>query len=107
VTWQIPTWWALLLLALAAFRLWRLFAEDTITTPLRKRLERLSGPKWEERGYGGLSEFVTCPWCAGAWISIGWWIAWTAWPHWTLIIATPFAISAVVGLIAANIDPVD
>jgi Protein of unknown function (DUF1360) len=93
MTWQIPTWWALVLLSLASFRLWRLIAEDTITARLRAKV--------------GHTEFVTCPWCAGAWITIGWWLAWTAWPHWTLIIATPFAISAVVGLIAANIDPVE
>lgn len=100
MTWNFPTWWGFLLLALAAFRLWRLIGEDVI-------LERPRN--WLERRYGDRGEywaaFVTCPWCAGAWIAIGWWLAWIAWPHWTLVVATPFAISAVAGLIAANIDP--
>lgn len=94
MTWQIPDWWAVALLSLAAFRLWRLLAEDTILDGPRAKLVRYR-------------EFVTCPWCLGAWVAIGWWLAWCAWPHWSLIVATPFAISALVGLVAANIDPVD
>lgn len=96
MTWTIPNWYGLLLLALAAFRLWRLLGEDTILDRPRAALVRRM-PKGEE--------FITCAWCAGAWISIGWWLAWVAWPHWTLVVAVPFAISAIVGLVASNLDP--
>ncbi len=94
---SVPSWWPFLLLALAAFRVWRLLAEDTILDRPRERIVRTL-PKGEE--------FVTCPWCAGFWVSLAWWVGWQVWPHWTLVAAVPFAVSAVVGLIAANIDPV-
>ncbi len=101
MTWAVPTWWPFLLLALAAFRTWRLIAEDTILDPIRVRLLTRGEPdeyraKWVE--------FIRCPWCAGAWISVAWWLFWVWQPHWTLVVATPFAISAIVGLVAANFD---
>jgi hypothetical protein len=96
VTWDVPSWWPLLLLGLASFRLWRLLAEDTLLDQPRARFLRAlpAGEFW-----------LTCPWCSGAWLSIGWWLAWVCSHHWSLVVATPFAISAVVGLIAANLDP--
>lgn len=101
MTWKIPDWYALALLALAAYRLWRLLAEDTILDRPREwsihRLGEVGGEKF--------SLFITCPWCAGFWVSVGWWLAWVAWPHWALVAATPFAISALVALIAVNLDP--
>jgi hypothetical protein len=96
VTWTIPSLYGLLLLAAAAFRTWRILAEDTILDRPRAAFVR-KFPKGEE--------WLLCPWCAGAWISTGWWLAWVWSHHWTLVVATPFAISSVVGLIAANIDP--
>ena len=96
MTWAVPSWWPFLLLALAAFRTWRLLAEDTILEPLRRRLVRADSTR---------EEFTTCPWCAGFWISLAWWLAWQAWPHATLVVAVPFAISAVVALVAVNLDP--
>ncbi len=95
MNWDVPTWWAFLLLALAAFRVWRLLAEDAILDrPREWALHKL--PKGEE--------FLVCPWCAGFWISVLWWLAWVAWPRWTLVVAAPFAINAIVGLTAANLD---
>lgn len=95
---NVPGWYALLLLALSAFRTWRLLAEDTILDRPRAALVRPL-PKGEE--------FILCPWCAGFWVSLAWWAAWQAWPHGTLVVAVPFAISAVVGVVAANLDPAD
>lgn len=96
MNWAVPSWWPFLLLALAAFRTWRLLAEDTILDGPRARLVQRM-PKGEE--------FVTCPWCAGFWIALAWWLAWEAWPHGTLVAAVPLAISAIVGVVAANLDP--
>lgn len=96
--WRAPNVWSFVLLALATFRIWRLIGEDTILDRPRAALTRRM-PKGEE--------FIRCPWCAGFWISVVIWLLWVWQPHWTLVGCTPLAISAIVGLIAANIDPVD
>lgn len=93
---NVPSFWPFALLALAAFRTWRLIAEDVILDRPRERLIRRM-PKGEE--------FITCPWCAGFWITVIWWLAWIAFPHWSLIVATPLALNAVMALIAARLDP--
>ncbi len=95
MTWAIPNWYAALLLALAAYRVWRLFALDTILDPVRRGLA--SGSRREE--------FLTCPFCLGSWIALASWVAWVAWPHGTLVAAAPFAIMAVVGLVGSRLDP--
>ena len=77
---MIPEPWAFALLALAAFRVWKLIAEDTLLDrPLRRLRE------WEA---------VTCPWCSGAWITVAWWAAWLLWPHGTLVAAVALAVDA-------------
>ena len=99
---HVPGWWQFVLLAAAAYRIFRLLAFDTITERWRERLlekidREADDPKWRT--------FVTCPWCAGFWITVAWWLAWLQWPHATLVAATPFAISLAVGLTATRLDP--
>src|SRR5690606_17944281 len=53
------------LLALAAYRLWRLVALDYITESLRFRFL----PEGTVR-----STFVTCPWCLGTWLVLALWL---------------------------------
>lgn len=103
---EIPAWWEFTLLALAAWRVYRLLAEDTILDWPRRKLVRLD-PTWQEEGdypgenyRQGVAAFVICPYCLGFWSAVGWWAAWTQWPHTTLVVATPFAISALVALIS-------
>jgi Flp pilus assembly protein TadB len=93
MTWQIPTWYGTILLALAAFRTWRLLAEDEILDRTRDR----AAPEATKR-----AAFIACAYCFGFWISLLWWLAFIAWPHWSVIIAVPFAISALVGIIASK-----
>jgi len=105
----IPTAYVLVLLSLAAFRSWRLVGVDVITRPVRQRLiRRAEEPDMIYVGPGAyrplLDELVGCPWCLGAWISVGWWVAWTIWPHGTIVAAVPFAISALVGLVGSRLD---
>jgi hypothetical protein len=88
---HIPSIWPFALLALAAFRTWLLLAEDSILDRSRAWLVR------SER----VSEFVSCPRCFGAWCVLAWWGAWLAWPHGALVVAVPFALSAVVVFLAA------
>ncbi len=96
MTWAIPNWYALVLLALAAYRVWRLLALDTITDSVRHRFVRADSKQ---------EEFLQCPYCFGLWVTLAWWLAWVAWPHWTLVVAVPFALSALVGLIGSRLDP--
>jgi hypothetical protein len=40
-------------------------------------------------------------------VSSVWWLAWVAWPHWTLVVAVPFALSAALALTEINLGPAD
>lgn len=105
-----PSPFELLLLALAAYRIWRLIAEDTILD--RPRAWLLGVPGWlptahetPPDGYRDkLAVFLTCPHCAGFWISVLTWLSWIAAGDWATAAAVPWAISALVGLIAQNLD---
>lgn len=92
---HVPGWWPFLLLALAAFRCWRLLAYDEIIT--KQRIALLHRRKL-------LAEFVLCPWCLGAWLSLGIYLLWVWVPTAALLVAVPFALSAAVGLIN-RLDP--
>jgi len=107
-----PEPWAFVLLALGAMRVTRLIGWDSITDPIRSRItghhhghhtnkgrragSRVDRPTW--------MLFLTCPWCLGFWVSVALWLAWLEWPRATLVAVTPFAISAVVGLVVKTLD---
>lgn len=106
----MPGWWWFLLLALASYRFWRLIAEDTILDKPRRRLLRL-GQWTEEDGEDNLPDeyreewalFLTCPYCAGFWISgvaLGLYSLIIDWPGWLEFFVAWFAISAVVAFFA-------
>ncbi len=105
----IPNWYETVLLSLAAFRTWKLLAEDDITDKARGYITRSGGWKKEgdplPPGYRyGLAEFVSCWWCFGFWIGLGWWGLWEAWPHGTLVASAPLAISALLALVGKAAD---
>lgn len=88
----VPSPWVFVLLALAAWRTWKLLAEDEILgRPLGEIRRRCEG-------------LVGCPFCLGAWLAILWWGAWQVWPHGSLVAAAPFAISAAVGVVAVTVN---
>lgn len=103
---NIPTWWAALLLVGAAYRVWKLLAEDAILDRPRRWLLRLGD--WHEDDGGDppdeyrytLGDFIGCPWCFGFWIVLATWGLWLAFPYETVLLAVPFAMSAAVGLVA-------
>jgi hypothetical protein len=105
----IPAPWEFVLASLAVFRLWRLLAEDEILEVPRRKLLRYEG--WNEGdqlpdGYRvKWRDFLVCPWCAGFHLSIGAYLLWLWIPTVALMLATPFALSAAVGLIRTNLDP--
>jgi hypothetical protein len=120
----IPEPYQFVLLALIAYRLWRLIAEDDVLEGPRRRLVRLPR-NW--RGASGdrpadsipsayretLALWLTCPWCAGAWVCLvvyGFWMATVGeWPDTagdvTVAAGIWFALSALVGFQRAKLDP--
>lgn len=73
-----PSLYVFLLLGLAAWSLFHLLAHDDILDAPRRRVLRL-GREWQKDGdpvpEGYRLEwalFLTCPYCAGFWIWIGW-----------------------------------
>jgi hypothetical protein len=88
---NIPNWYEIILLALAAWRVFQLVSEDEILDRPRRYVTKLLDDKWEL--------FLLCPYCAGFWIGVAWWVAWLIWPYETLVVAVPWVISA--GVIGA------
>lgn len=86
-----PTPYVLVLLALAAFRTWKLIGHDDLTEPLRKKLS------------GKTLELVECPWCLGSWVALAWSLAWALAPDATTYAAVPLAVAALVGLIGQTV----
>lgn len=82
--------------ALAAYRLTRLLTRDEITAPLRKRLL--------DRGPERLAVALECSWCAGMWVALGVVVARRIVRKPWNVVAEALALSAVVGLIAENLD---
>lgn len=115
---MIPSVYQFALLTLIAYRVWRLLAEDAILDKPRRRLVRLPHT-WDEgdafpKAYREeWAIFFNCPWCLGAWVSLGVYVSWIAtlgeWPDSVsdvfVGVGVWFAISCVVGLIRSKLDP--
>ena len=89
---------ALLLLALATFRISRLFIVDVIFDDIRNKVWE-KYPPTTKVGY-----LFTCTWCMSFWVASLITICYTIGTAITLIIALPLALSAVAGLITARLD---
>lgn len=109
----------LLVMALAAYRLWRIVGLDDWPPSRRLRGEiEVRSHQWqqvaadtEERSdrlrawfWGELQTFVECPWCLGFWVSV----AVVAVVAQIVVVALPvlqvFAVACLVGLIGSNLD---
>lgn len=88
----------LLILALATFRISRLFTVDVIFENLREWIWKKKPPH-TKIGY-----LFTCNWCMSIWVASLLVICYTIITTATTLIALPFALSAVAGLIAARLD---
>ena len=98
---MIPEPYELVLLALAAGRVWKLIGDDRILDrPRDWALGKLKSDPQETYW----ADFLVCPWCAGFWIVLAWWVAWLIWPYGTLVFAGLWAISALVGLFGVTVD---
>lgn len=81
-----------LLMAGAAYRLWRLVGVDDITEWFRDRLW-----PWPHK-------LITCPWCMGSWIAFGvaavsWWAGWISGP----VVLEALTAAAIVGWVGERI----
>lgn len=90
---------SLLILSLATFRISRLLVADVILDSLRNKIWEKRPPHTHKIGY-----LFTCPWCISIWIALTLVICYTIVPTATVIVALPFALSAVAGLISTNLD---
>lgn len=88
----------LLINILAAYRLTRLWTRDSLP-PLPKVRQTLQ----QKLGDNPLVELTDCAWCAGWWIALGTTLI-ASTGSWWLWVATPLAMSAVIGLLAARDD---
>lgn len=88
----------LLILALATFRISRLLTVDVIFESLRDWIWKRKPPH-TKIGY-----LFTCTWCMSIWVASLLVICYTIITTATTLIALPFALSAVAGLIAARLD---
>lgn len=101
---MIPPAYEFALLALAAFRLWKLIGDDRILDRPREWVLRHTDDRREDTKWG---DFIVCPWCAGFWISglvyLAWMLTLGDLPDSASAAATMlgvwFALSGAVGLI--------
>jgi hypothetical protein len=106
---NVPNWYGLLLLSLGAWRVFRLISEDTIFDQPRSWLLRLP-VDWEEgdkipSGFRvRTADFITCKYCLGFWLSLGFWGAWLVFPTETIYVSVPLAISTIVVAVATLLD---
>lgn len=109
MTSEIPTWYGLVLLSLAAFRTYRLIGRDTILDPVRKWAVGLPS-NWQEgqpvpADYREkLAVFLECGWCSGFWNALAWWGLWLISHTWATWAAVPWALAAIVALVEKNAD---
>lgn len=108
----LPTWYPVILIGIAAWRTFNLLAYDKILDQPRNWLLRLPR-KWQDgdaipKKYRlKWALFITCPYCAGFWISLGWFGASQINLYWTTIATIPFVLNTVVIALAKILTPED
>lgn len=108
-----PSPYEFVLLALAAFRLFRFLSYDDFP-PVERIRARLLGEHADPGEDGAVeyrydrplaAHFVACGFCLGFWVSAAIYAAWLLAPRGTLYAAVPLALSATVGLTVKRLDP--
>lgn len=87
----------------AVYKISRTLTKDSVTSPIRAPFTEFDGPagnselKEHVRGSGlrkAVGELITCPFCAGQWVSTFMAIGLALWPKQTRFIASVFAMKA-------------
>ena len=94
----LPGPYEAIILALAVFRLSRLFTTDTIFEPLREWIWKRKNPSTL------LGYFFTCNWCMSIWFASLITVCYTIVPTATIVPCLSLALSAVAGLISNKLD---
>lgn len=121
---MIPAWWAAVVMGLAGFRIARILGWDDFPPVFRARrwatgeIVRQSGSGNAHAGLTNeplevtyeyrrplLAHFLHCAYCTGFWIALAEYGGWLLDAKWTLRVLFPFALAAVPGLLARNLDP--
>lgn len=84
--------------ALATHRIVKLVTDDVITSKLRERIFEKYPPEEDKWSFA-----LTCPWCAGIWVSAGVVVARRIVPKPWRIVAEMLAMSSVAGIIQEKI----
>ena len=87
----VPEPYALVLLALALFRIIKLIGDDVILDRPRDWLADRLGHKFDY--------LISCPWCLGPYLGAPLWAAWIFWPEATLAAASFLALLSLAALI--------
>lgn len=95
----MPDLLTFLILSLATFRISRLLTIDVIFDSLRNKIWEKYPPHEYKFGY-----LFTCTWCMSIWVASVIVICYTIIPTATTLLALPFAMSAIAGLVAHNLD---
>lgn len=113
---NLPTWWEFGLASLAVFRVYHLIAEDTILDRPRKWLLRGPLDSWQKEGDDPGDDyrlewgiFLSCPWCAGFWLSgiaVALYCVVIEWLGVLSVLTVWFALSAAVAIIATVRDAI-
>jgi hypothetical protein len=91
---------ALLVDALATYRLVKLVRDDRITEPAREAVEaRHGGPEQSKVTY-----LLNCPWCLSIYAGAALTLARRRWPVATALVARPLALSALTGLATTHLE---
>lgn len=72
------------------------WAMDT-KPPDRVQYRRVSNGVYVVTKGHWLGELISCPWCAGFWVSLALWIFFLIWPTLIIGLLVPFALRAFVG----------
>ena len=88
----------LLILGLAAFRATHIITTDAIADGFRNKVWS-KFPPTTKIGY-----LITCNWCSGFWVSAVVVVFWLTLPQITLVVSLVLAISALIGLISAQLE---
>ena len=91
---------AMLVDALAVYRLVKLVKDDRITEPIRDGMDERLGPPEES----SVSYLLNCPWCLSFWFGSALTLARLRWPRTTEALARSLALSATTGLAAQHLD---
>ncbi len=96
--------WQFALVSLAAWRAFHLLGRDTITDPIRRWFAVEAETDEMEARRQAFFDFLACPFCLGFWVALVWVAAFWLEPHWTVIVAVPFAVSAAVAVVQSVAD---